>query len=65
VSGLHQLLASDSLLPPLRVCHREADPLGAAKWGRPARGFGQPATPWAHWSAAFARCLLVSATFLW
>jgi hypothetical protein len=22
-------------------------------WGRPARGFGWLATPWAHWSVAF------------
>jgi hypothetical protein len=35
-----------------------------AKWGRPARRFGLPATPWAHWSVAFAHCLLVSGAFL-
>jgi hypothetical protein len=40
-SGLHRLLASDSLLPPLGECHHEADPQEAVKWARSA-------TPWAH-----------------
>jgi hypothetical protein len=58
--GLHRPSSCDSPLPPLRERHHEANPWGAARWGQPARGFGQPATPWAHWSAAFTHYLLMS-----
>jgi hypothetical protein len=60
--GLHRPSAWDSPLPPLGECHREANPQEAVRWGRPARRFGRPATPWAHWSVAFAHCLLMSGT---
>jgi hypothetical protein len=30
---------------------------------RVAREFGQMATLWAHWSVAFAHCLLISSAF--
>jgi hypothetical protein len=50
--------ASNSLLPPPEERAREANLQVAAKWGRPAREFGQPDAPWAHWSVAFVHCLL-------
>jgi hypothetical protein len=52
---LHRPSAWDSSLSPLGECHHEANPRDATRWG-------WPATPWAHWSAAFAHYLLMSGT---
>jgi hypothetical protein len=45
------------------TCVHEATGQPNIKPDRPARGFGQPSTPWAHRSAAFAHYLLMLGTF--
>jgi hypothetical protein len=44
---------------PLGEYHHDAIPRQAAKWAQSARGFSQPAIPWAHWSVAFAHYLML------
>jgi hypothetical protein len=51
------------LLPTLGERAYEANPSEAIKWGQSTREFCLPATPWAHWSMAFAYYLLMSSAF--
>jgi hypothetical protein len=61
MAGRPWSLASTDVQLPIPL-YRLLESVTAARWGRPARGFGWPAYPWAHWPVAFAQCLLVSGT---